>query len=225
VVAAASLAHDIGNPPFGHAGEDAIRLWFTTSATGQAVLKALPQAQQPDFQRFEGNAQGFRIITRLAKSRQSGRHAIDLRHLGHLHQIPVRRVAAGHPSARRSPSRNSASIRTIADLFAEVAGELGLEPVLPGAWSRHPLAYLVEAADDICYRIIDVEDAFRLQLLALTTRSRDLLLPLTGEPDRAQRKTASTSPGPRKKSNTCAPRPSAPSSIRSHQCFMAQRGG
>lgn len=67
VAVAACLAHDIGNPPFGHAGEDAIRLWFATSATGQTALEALPKSQRQDFLRFEGNAQGFRIITRLQK--------------------------------------------------------------------------------------------------------------------------------------------------------------
>ena len=69
MVAAACLAHDIGNPPFGHAGEDAIRLWFTASTTGRTVLEQLDDAQQQDFLRFEGNAQEFRIITRLQSPR------------------------------------------------------------------------------------------------------------------------------------------------------------
>ena len=186
VVAAACLAHDIGNPPFGHAGEDAIRLWFTASTTGRTVLEQLDDAQQQDFLRFEGNAQGFRIITRLQSPDNPGGMQLTCATLGTFTKYPC---AASLP-VTPPPGiafKKFGFYRDDADLFAEIAGELGLEPVLPGAWSRHPLAYLVEAADDICYRIIDVEDAFRLQLLGFD-EVRDLLLPLTGEPDRAQRK-------------------------------------
>jgi dGTPase len=107
-----ALAHDIGNPPFGHAGEDAIRLWFTASATGRAVLEQLNDAQQQDFLRFEGNAQGFRIITRLQSPDNPGGMQLTCATLGHLHQIPARRVAAGRTIRPASPSRNSASIGT-----------------------------------------------------------------------------------------------------------------
>jgi dGTPase len=186
VVAAACLAHDIGNPPFGHAGEDAIRLWFTTSTTGRTVLEQLTEPQRQDFLRFEGNAQGFRIITRLQSPDNPGGMQLTCATLGAFTKYPRASSLPTDPPPGIA-FKKFGFYQDDGDLFAETAIQLGLEPVLPGAWSRHPLAYLVEAADDICYRIIDVEDAFRLQQLRFED-VRDLLLPLTGEPDRAQRK-------------------------------------
>ncbi|MCP5159473.1 MAG: deoxyguanosinetriphosphate triphosphohydrolase [Gammaproteobacteria bacterium] len=186
VVAAACLAHDIGNPPFGHVGEDAIRLWFTTSRTGQAVLRSLTEAQRQDFLRFEGNAQGFRIITRLQSPDNHGGMQLTCATLGAFTKYPRAAWLPADPPPGIA-FRKFGFYQDDADLFAEIADQLGLKPLVPGAWQRHPLAYLVEAADDICYRIIDVEDAFRLQLLRFE-EVRDLLLPLTGEADRAQHK-------------------------------------
>ncbi len=186
VVAAACLAHDIGNPPFGHAGEDAIRLWFTASATGHRVLERLTEAQRQDFLRFEGNAQGFRIITRLQSPDNRGGMQLTCATLGIFTKYPRASALSAEPPPGIA-FKKFGFYQDDWDLFAEVADQLGLEPVLPGAWSRHPLAYLVEAADDICYRIIDVEDAFRLQQLRYEEVC-DLLLTLTGAPDRAQRK-------------------------------------
>ncbi|MBE2293694.1 MAG: deoxyguanosinetriphosphate triphosphohydrolase [Phycisphaerales bacterium] len=186
VVAAACLAHDIGNPPFGHAGEDAIRVWFQTSATGQTLLTRLDKAQQQDFLRFEGNAQGFRIITKLQSPDNPGGMQLTCATLGTFTKYPRTSMLPVAPPPGIA-FKKFGFYQDDADLFAEIAEQLGLVPILPGAWSRHPLAYLVEAADDICYRIIDVEDAFRLQQLRFE-EVRDLLLPLTGEPDRAQHK-------------------------------------
>ena len=186
VVAAACLAHDIGNPPFGHAGEDAIRLWFTASATGRAVLEQLTEARRQDFVRFEGNAQGFRILTRLQSPDNPGGMQLTCATLGTFTKYPRASWLPAEPPPGIA-FKKFGFHQDDADLFAEVAGQLGLESAQAGAWNRHPLAYLVEAADDICYRIIDVEDAFRLQQLRFED-VRDLLLPLTGEPDRAQRK-------------------------------------
>jgi dGTPase len=185
VVAAASLAHDIGNPPFGHAGEDAIRLWFTTSQTGQNVLVQLNEAQRQDFLQFEGNAQGFRIITCLQSPDNPGGMQLTCATLGAFTKYPRASTLAAVPPG--IAFKKFGFYQEDQELFTEVAGQLGLEPVQSGAWSRHPLAYLVEAADDICYRIIDVEDAFRQQQLRFE-EIRDLLLPLTGEPERALRK-------------------------------------
>ncbi len=186
VVAAACLAHDIGNPPFGHAGEDAIRLWFTTSTTGQTTLEQLTEAQQQDFLRFEGNAQGFRIIARLQSPDNRGGMQLTCATLGAFTKYPRASLLTAEPPPGIA-FRKFGFCQDDRDLFVEIAGELELAPVAPEAWSRHPLAWLVEAADDICYRIIDVEDAFRLQQLAFK-QVRDLLLPLTGEPEHAQRK-------------------------------------
>ena len=188
VVAAACLAHDIGNPPFGHAGEDAIRLWFAASATGQAVLETLSEPQRQDFLRFEGNAQGFRIITRLQSPDNRGGMQLTCALLGAFTKYP-RAAWLSVPSPLGVAFRKFGFYQDDRDLFAEVAGHLGLDEVAPGAWRRHPLAWLVEAADDICYRIIDVEDAFRLQQLRFED-VRDLLLPLTGSAEQAERKMA-----------------------------------
>ncbi len=149
VVAAACLAHDIGNPPFGHAGEDAIRLWFATAATGQTVLAALPEAQRQDFLRFEGNAQGFRIITRLQSPDNPGGMQLTCALLGAFTKYPR---AAWLPVAAPSgvAFRKFGFYQDDRDLFAEVAGQLGLDEVAPDAWRRHPLAWLVEVACNNC---------------------------------------------------------------------------
>ncbi len=186
VVAAACLAHDIGNPPFGHAGEDAIRLWFTHSTAGQAVLAQLSESQQQDFIHFEGNAQGFRIITRLQSPDNPGGMQLTCATLGTFSKYPRASLLQAAPPASIA-FKKFGFYQDDKALFTEIAGQLGLEPVLPCAWKRHPLAYLTEAADDICYRIIDVEDAFRLRQLQFK-QVRDLLLPLTSNPGRAQRK-------------------------------------
>lgn len=188
IVAAASLAHDIGNPPFGHAGEDAIRLWFITSGTGQAVLERLSQPQRQDFVRFEGNAQGFRIITRLQSPDNRGGMQLTCATLGAFTKYPRASVLAQEPLLGIS-FKKFGFYQDDEDLFAEVAEQLGLQTIQSGAWSRHPLAYLIEAADDICYRIIDVEDAFRQQQLSYEEVCK-LLLPLTGQAERARQKMA-----------------------------------
>ncbi|MFO1423895.1 MAG: deoxyguanosinetriphosphate triphosphohydrolase [Candidatus Competibacteraceae bacterium] len=218
VVAAACLAHDIGNPPFGHAGEDAIRLWFTASATGRAVLERLTEAQRQDFLRFEGNAQGFRIITRLQSPDNRGGMQLTCATLGIFTKYPRASALPAEPPSGIA-FKKFGFYQDDWDLFAEVAGQLGLEPVLPGAWTRHPLAYLVEAADDICYRIIDVEDAFRLQQLRYE-EVRDLLLTLTGAPERAQRKMDRIT-RPKEKIEYLRAKAIGAIIEQAHQCFMA----
>jgi dGTPase len=185
IVAAASLAHDIGNPPFGHSGEDAIRLWFETAATGQVVLARLTPAQRQDFLRFEGNAQGFRVIARLQSPDNRGGMQLTCATLGAFTKYP-RASWLPIPGPGGVAFKKFGFCQDDADLFAEVAGQLGLRPAVAGAWLRHPLAYLVEAADDICYRIIDIEDAFRLKQLDYD-EVRDLLLPLAGAGDMTRR--------------------------------------
>ncbi|MCP5419985.1 MAG: deoxyguanosinetriphosphate triphosphohydrolase [Gammaproteobacteria bacterium] len=180
VVAAACLAHDIGNPPFGHSGEDAIRLWFQTSPIGQAALQQLSPAQRQDFLRFEGNAQGFRIIARLQSPDNRGGMQLTCATLGVFTKYP-RASWLADPTPTGIAFAKFGFVQDDTDLFQEVATHLGLKPAQAGAWHRHPLAYLVEAADDICYRIIDVEDAFRLKQLGYETVSA-LLLPLSGDP-------------------------------------------
>ncbi len=155
-VAAASLAHDIGNPPFGHAGEDAIRHWFRSE--GSHLLDAkLGDAAICDLKNFEGNAQGFRILTRLQVWRERGGLRLSAATLGAFSKYPCASTAMGAAAARRK----FGFFQTERDCFAAVAAELGLTAHGGDAWARHPLAYLVEAADDICYSIVDLEDGVK----------------------------------------------------------------
>ncbi len=218
VVAAACLAHDIGNPPFGHAGEDAIRLWFSRSATGKAILEQLTEPRRRDFLHFEGNAQGFRIITRLQSPDNAGGMQLTCATLGAFTKYPRASWLAVEPPPVIA-FQKFGFYQDDRALFAEVADQLGLDLAQPDAWNRHPLAFLVEAADDICYRIIDVEDAFRQQQLRYE-EVRDLLLPLTGEPDHSQRKMAHIT-RPKEKVEYLRANAIGAMIEQVHHCFMA----
>lgn len=175
IVAAASLAHDIGNPPFGHAGEDAIRCWFAHTPSGQAIIERLTPPQRRDLLRFEGNAQGFRLLTRLQSPDNRGGLQLTYATLGTFSKYPC-----ASPFAAELPGVAFTKFGFFSDdaeAFAQLAQGLGLIPAAAAAWQRHPLAFLVEGADDICYRIIDIEDAFRFGLLGYE-EVEALLLPL-----------------------------------------------
>lgn len=162
IVAAASLAHDIGNPPFGHEGEGAIQAWFKNTGAGRAILDRLEGAQRADFELFEGNAQGFRTVVRLQLPDNPGGMQLCCATLGAFTKYP-RSSAASAAVARGQGGKKHGFFEAECGLFEELAAELGLLRRAPGAaaWCRHPLAFLVEAADDVCYRIVDVEDGFR----------------------------------------------------------------
>ncbi len=176
MVAAACLAHDMGNPPFGHAGEDAIRLWFQSSSLGQLLLSGLQPEQRDDFLRFEGNAQGFRLAVRLQNPDNYGGLQLTCATLACASKYPRAAYLAETPPSGIGFSKFG-FFHEDQSLFCEVANALSLKQAVDGAWYRHPLAYLVEAADDICYLIVDIEDAFRLRLLSFTDAA-SLLYPL-----------------------------------------------
>jgi len=166
VIAAACLAHDIGNPPFGHSGEDAIQHWFVTSKIAErlhAELKENP-VHFRDFEKFEGNAQGFRILTRLQMPDNSGGLQLTCATLGAFAKYPVPSHPPRDPGDRRASTKKYSFFHSESGLFAEVAERTGLLPNNAG-WRRHPLALIVEAADDICYRLVDFEDGVRLRLI------------------------------------------------------------
>ncbi|MES1189600.1 MAG: dGTP triphosphohydrolase [Steroidobacter sp.] len=163
IVAAACLAHDIGNPPFGHSGEKAISEWFLVS--GRSYLRGLTKQQRADLTKFEGNAQGFRIITRLQNSINKGGLQLTYATLGAFTKYPKASFVFGIDGKRKSRKISEKKFGFFSDddaSFSEVAKSLGLLQKKKGAWVRHPLAFLVEAADDICYRIVDFEDGYRL---------------------------------------------------------------
>ena len=160
VVQAACLMHDIGNPPFGHSGEASIGEWFADLFAADADLAAGIGARQREFTEFEGNAQGFRIAAALEMGRQPGGMQLSYATLGAFMKYPCTAQTTG--TAPYVGLKKFGVFAAEAPLFAEVAAALGLPGEGTGAtrwWRRHPLAYLVEAADDICYRILDLEDA------------------------------------------------------------------
>ncbi len=175
VVAAACLAHDIGNPPFGHAGEDAIARYFSPAEPAAALPSlaalyqdALTPEQWTDLSRFEGNAQGFRILTRLHDERNLGMR-LTAATLGAFTKYPCESTQAPAALAADASSawKKYGVFQSERRIFHAVATELGLLPA-PGPalrYCRHPLAFLVEAADDISYRILDLEDGLRLNLV------------------------------------------------------------
>lgn len=178
IVSAACLAHDIGNPPFGHMGEELIARWFAESHMGQRMVRGLPREQQGDFLKFEGNAQGFRILTALQNWQGDGGFRLTAATLGTFTKYP--RFSATPPGDKTDAgSRKFGIMHTEAAIWRWVARETGLPEVRPGQWLRHPLCYLVEAADDICYTIVDVEDGFKVGRLTFR-EAEEMLMAVAG---------------------------------------------
>lgn len=159
IVAAGALAHDVGNPPFGHAGETAISDFFVHHPEGQAFQELVTPAEWHDLIRFEGNAQGFRILNK----NQYGLKC-TFATLGAFTKYPVSADFSRRDTARRS-QKKFGYYQSEETAFHEVARATGMLPLGNGAYARHPLAFLVEAADDICYSIIDLEDGCNLGLV------------------------------------------------------------
>jgi len=165
IVGAASLAHDIGNPPFGHSGEKAIGEFFKSGA-GVKYQSELSKKEYQDLVDFEGNANGFKILTESREGIDGGLR-LSYATLGAFLKYPKE-------SLPKKPTKHIADkkygcFQNDVTFFAEVAEELGLIPTGKGAdmgYCRHPLTYLVEAADDICYTIIDFEDGINLELIS-----------------------------------------------------------
>ncbi|MFM2042272.1 MAG: putative deoxyguanosinetriphosphate triphosphohydrolase [Pseudomonadota bacterium] len=183
VVAAAALAHDLGTPCFAHTGEDVISDWFAGSAVGREILEGLPIQQRNEMSNFEGNAQGWRVVTRLQGWRSEGGLQLTAATLGAYSKYPWS-ADDGGPEKRPHP-RKYGFFGSERDLFADMAAEVGLVPRGPDVWCRHPLAYLVEAADDACYHVVDIEDAVKMRMLSFRD-AEDLLGPLIQSFDREE---------------------------------------
>ena len=156
VVAAATLAHDIGNPPFGHAGEEAVQYWFGHSEVAAVCRKNMTEEEICDIARYEGNAQGFRILAKLQNPNLKGGMQLTCATLGAFAKYPTVSSARIRPQGVAGKKFNFFQLDK--DLFREVALELGLIEIDTYSFVRHPLAFLVEAADDIAYRVVDFED-------------------------------------------------------------------
>jgi dGTPase len=165
IVAAACLAHDIGNPPFGHSGEKAIGEYFSIGK-GQKYQAKLTPKQWQDLIDFEGNANGFSVLTADRPGVEGGIR-ISYATLGAFMKYPKESLPKKPTPA--IADKKYGFFQSDQSFFQEVAAELGLIPNKSGddiGFERHPLAYLVEAADDICYTIIDFEDGINLGLVS-----------------------------------------------------------
>jgi dGTPase len=177
VIAAGCLAHDIGNPPFGHSGEDAIRNFFR-ELTGEGKNRfdnELSPNQQRDFLYFEGNANAFRTLTHNFNERALGGFRLTYATLASIVKYPSDSLNGFNK--QQLVTKKSGFFDSEIDTYKTIARELGI-PQPDGhknVFARHPFVYLVEAADDICYRIIDFEDAHRLNIISIET-IRDLFL-------------------------------------------------
>ena len=165
IVAAAALAHDIGNPPFGHSGEKAIGEYFKTGR-GQQYKGLLTDKQWQDLIDFEGNANGFNLLTASRPGIEGGLR-ISYATLGAFMKYPKESLPK-KPTANIADKKYGFFQSDVAS-FQDIAKDMGMMPNKSGGdigYERHPLAYLVEAADDICYTIIDFEDGINLGLIS-----------------------------------------------------------
>ncbi len=176
IVQSACLAHDIGNPPFGHSGEDAIRYWFEQAA-GRGWLDDMSDAEREDFLHFEGNAQGFRVLTQLEYHQFDGGTRLSYATLGTYLKYPW---TSRHAEALGYKKHKFGCYQNELPLLEQIAGRLGLPQLEAQRWARHPLVYLMEAADDICYGLIDLEDGLEMELLDYA-EVEALLLDLVGD--------------------------------------------
>jgi dGTPase len=185
IVAAASLAHDVGNPPFGHSGESAIGNYFLQNKELKEKYKLNAQ-EWNDLIKYEGNAHGFRLLTNHHPDEIKGGLRLSYATLGCFSKYPRASVVDKKylldPNINRTSSKKFSYFQSEKDLFENVADTLGLRKLSKEhpeqrAWARHPLVFMVEAADNICYRIIDLEDGYKLGYLKFH-EMEELLLPL-----------------------------------------------
>lgn len=162
IVAAAALCHDIGNPPFGHSGEEAISEYYRHGA-GSFIRDHVTVMEWEDLTRFEGNAQGFRLLN---KERFQGLK-LTAATLAAFTKYPRPALLKDAEKDRKSQKKYGFFQRE-KEVFEFVAESAGMRPLSSESWCRHPLAFLVEAADDICYHLIDLEDGCRLGLVSYT---------------------------------------------------------
>ncbi len=164
IVSAACLAHDLGNPPFGHSGERAISTYFS-EGKGLTLKEHLSSMEWEDLTHFEGNANAFRLLTHQFEGRRKGGFVMTYSTLASIVKYPYSSQLAGKKSKFGFFTTEENDYRKIADELGIIRTSKEGEA---SKYVRHPLVYLVEAADDICYQMMDIEDAHKLKLL--TTR-------------------------------------------------------
>lgn len=157
IVAAACLCHDLGNPPFGHSGEKTISTYFS-EGNGRSLESKIGAREWADLINFEGNANSFRLLTHRFRGRRNGGMAMTYSSLASIVKYPYSSQLAGEKGKFGFFSSEE-------EIFRRVATQLGIPEISPGRFSRHPLVYITEAADDICYQIMDLEDAHKLKII------------------------------------------------------------
>ena len=167
IVATACLAHDLGNPPFGHNGESTMSTFFT-EGKGMALKPYLTPRHWCDFAHFEGNANSFRLLTHKFEGRREGGFAMTYSALASVVKYP-------YPSTLAGEKGKFGFFETEEVTYLKVAEELGIPEIEPGRHARHPFVFLMEAADDICYQIMDMEDAHKLKILSTEEVKRLML--------------------------------------------------
>ena len=171
IVSAACLAHDLGNPPFGHSGEKAIQTFFS-EGPGLKIKPMVSSEFWDDITHFEGNANAFRILTHRFKGRRQGGFVMTYSMLASIVKYPFASSLAGNHG-------KFGFFASEAESYKKIADELGIScksaPGEPLKYARHPLVYMVEAADDICYEIMDIEDSHKLKILS-SAETEHLLL-------------------------------------------------
>ncbi|MCX6052349.1 MAG: deoxyguanosinetriphosphate triphosphohydrolase [Campylobacterales bacterium] len=160
IIQTACLAHDIGNPPFGHAGEEVIKEWFETHKN-EKFLKELSQNELEDFIHLDGNAQSFRVVSQIENNLFGGGMNLTFATLGTLVKYPH-----ASSSCKNIGKSKFNYFQSEADFFQLLFDDLGLSKA-DGTYKRHPLSYLMEASDDICYGLLDLQDAFELNIITL----------------------------------------------------------
>ncbi|MDO5522919.1 MAG: dNTP triphosphohydrolase [Bacteroidia bacterium] len=171
IISAACLAHDLGNPPFGHSGEKAISTFFS-EGKGQNLREQIEKegSRWTDFTCFEGNANAIRLLMHQFKGRRRGGFALTYPTLASIVKYPYSSELSGGKNKFGFFASEENHYKIIAD-------ELGIPRVEqhPVRYSRYPPVYLVEAADDICYQVMDIEDAHKLRLIS-TAKVKELFL-------------------------------------------------
>lgn len=169
IVSTACLAHDLGNPPFGHSGEEAISYFFS-EGEGLYLKKLLTDEEWADISHFEGNANAFRLLTHSFNGRRPGGYTMTYTTLASIIKYPFESKAS-------LKGYKYGFFQSEKEIYRQVAEELGIIKINdnPLQYARHPLVFLVEAADDICYQIMDIEDSHKLRILSYDETTEILL--------------------------------------------------
>lgn len=179
IVSAACLAHDLGNPPFGHSGERAIGAYFREGAGRRWEQSVRSEGGRwEDFLLFEGNANGFRLLTHQFEGRRPGGFALTYSTVASIIKYPYSSLLGGEKP-------KFGFFETEEATMIDLANELGLvcHSSAPLSYARHPLVYLVEAADDICYQIMDIEDAYKMGIFSYG-EAKDLFISFFDDRDK-----------------------------------------